>query len=81
MLPWLANLATIVAIAGATWWSSEHRPSAGLPETSAAAPERQIPAPAGQQATAANPGLVLWSDPSASPQADSVKTMGLTAIR
>ncbi len=85
VLPWAANLCTLVVMVAATWWSSAQRPAPESPELSsvansvAAKNQKQIPrqppvapAPVATQAT--------WPAQTSSVQTDSVKTISYTAV-
>jgi len=85
VLPWAANVCTLVVMVAATWWSSAQRPAPGAPELSSVATsvatekQKQIsrqpaadPAPVATQAT--------WPAQTSSVQTDTVKTIGYTAV-
>ena len=84
VLPWAANICTLVVMVAATWWSSEQRPAPVASDLSAAAvttaaeKQKQIsrqlapaPAPVATQAT--------WPAQTSSVQTEAVKTVGYTA--
>ena len=84
VLPWAANVCTLVVMVAVTWWSSEQRPASVTPDLSAAAitaateKQKQItrqpavaPAPVATQAT--------WPAQTSSVQTEAVKTVGYTA--
>ena len=84
VLPWAANVCTLVVMVAVTWWSSEQRPTSVTPDLSAAAvtaaaeTRKQIsrqpvpaPMPLATQAT--------WPAQTSSVQTEVVKTVGYTA--
>ena len=84
VLPWAANVCTLVVMVAATWWSSEQRPApvgsdlSAAAVTAAAEKLKQIsrqplpaPSPVATQAT--------WPAQTSSVQTEAVKTVGYTA--
>ena len=85
VLPWAANLCTLVVMVAATWWSSAQRPAPEAPNHSSAATsvaienQKQIPrqsevapVPVATQAT--------WPAQTSTVQTDTVKTIGYAAV-
>ena len=86
VLPWAANVCTLVVMVAVTWWSSAQRPTSVTPDLSAAAvtaaPETQKqisrqPAPAPAPAPVAT--QATWPAQTSSVQTEAVKTVGYTA--
>ena len=74
MLPWAANLATIITVLGATWWASDQRPPNGDPAGARIAASTAAP-----REPKASP--VMWPSQADAQQAEAVKSLAVNTVR
>ena len=85
-MPWVANLATVVVVLSAAWWSNSQRPVVAAGEASIGRPAA-VPARAMQPATpTGNTGdAAVWSAPAAAPApapvSDGLRTVSFGGVR